>query len=319
MSTHDPSGATMIIGQRIVDGRESDYQRWQRGLSDAAAEFPGFVGADLRPPTAVQPEWVVVYQFDSVSHLQDWLNSRVRSAKLEEGADLFDGPGTAQLVSAGHREPDTLVTVVVSHRVAPESIDDFLAWQKRLDAAERAFPGFCGSELFRPIDGVHDEWTISYRYDSAEHLDAWLTSDRRREMLAEAEQFGDFTLRTIDHSFGNWFSFGYDDRPPPSNFKSSIAVWMGLYPTVVLLTLLTSPLGMPLWLGMLIGNLLSSLSMSYFTMPYYVNRILGWWLKPRRDAPQPTTDWRGFGLVLAVNAFWVLVFYLVTVVIWSLP
>lgn len=207
----------------------------------------------------------------------------------------------------------------MSHRVAPEQTDDFLAWQKRLDDAERAFPGFCGSEVFRPIDGVHDEWTISYRFDSAEHLDAWLTSDKRQEMLAEAEHFSDFTLRTIDHSFGNWFSFGYDDQPPPSNFKSSIAVWMGLYPTVVLLTLMTAPLGMPLWLGMLIGNLLSSFSMSYFTMPYYVNRILGWWLKPRRDAPQPATNWRGFGLVLAVDAFWVAVFYLVTVVIWSLP
>ena len=79
-------------------------------------------------------------------------------------------------------------------------------------------------------------------------------------MLAEGEKFSDFHSRTIDNSFGSWFAF--DDKgneaPPPSDTKTSIAVWVGLYPTVVMLTLALSPLHMPLWLGMLIGNLLSS-------------------------------------------------------------
>jgi uncharacterized protein len=311
--TRPDGAATLIIGQRVRSGREDDYRRWQRQVNTAAERFPGFEGSDVKPPIGVQEDWLSVMQFDSVSHLQGWLNSTSRLHLIDRGRPLFDGPGTVQVVARENQEPETLVTVVVSHRVADDRIDDFLAWQERVDAAESSFPGFRGSEVFRPIEGVQDEWIISYRFDTAEHLDAWLTSAQRQELLSEADQFGEYTLRKIDHSFGSWFSFGDRSDPPPSAFRTSIAVWVGLYPTVVLLSLLTRPLGMPLWLGLLIGNLLSSFAMTYLTMPYYVNRLLGWWLKPAAGQRGSAVTARGFLLVLAANTFWVAVFYIVTV------
>ncbi|MGW9263011.1 antibiotic biosynthesis monooxygenase [Gordonia terrae] len=315
-----PEGAaTLIIGQRVHPGMDDRYREWFGKIETAAARFPGFVGSKLRAPDPSQPDWTAIYGFDSVGHLQDWLNSATRLDLVDEGKPLFDGPATAQVLAPGTAEPETLVTVVVSHRVAESKVDDFLAWQQQVDAAEHRFPGFRGTELFRPIPGVQEDWTISYRFDTAEHLDAWLTSGERAQLLAEAEDFGDFTLRRIDHSFGNWFSHGADDAPPPSNVKTSVAVWVGLYPTVVFLTLMTAPLGMPLWLGMLIGNLLSSFAMSYLTMPYYVNRVLGWWLQPKSTAPQPRTNLRGALLIIALNAAWVAIFYLITVQFWTLP
>ena len=98
-------------------------------------------------------------------------------------------------------------------------------------------------------------------------------SDERRQLLAEGEKFADFKSRTIDNSFGSWFAFDEHgpDSPPPSEIKTSIAVWVGLYPTVVLLSLLLWPLKMPLWLNLLVGNLFSSFAMTFVTMPYYVN------------------------------------------------
>lgn len=321
MPTEGPNDglATLITGQRVRDGRVEQYRQWQHEVNAAAAQFPGFEGADVRPPTDAQPDWLAVCQFDSVSHLQNWLNSATRLDFLDRATSLFDGPGTAQVIARGSREPATLVTVVITHRVADDKVDDFLAWQQRVDAAESEFPGFRGSEVFRPIAGVQDEWTVSYRFDTAEHLDAWLTSDIRQALLREAEQFGDFTLRKIDHSFGNWFSFGRDPEARPSDFKTSVAVWVGLYPTVVFLTLLTAPLGMPLWLAMLIGNLLSSFTMSYVIMPRYVNPVIGWWLAPRDGTRRWRSDVRGLLLALGLNAAWVVVFYLVTVHFWTLP
>ena len=116
-------------------------------------------------------------------------------------------------------------------------MDEFLAWQERLRLAESKFPGFRGTELFRPVEGVQEEWTALYRYDTAADLDTWLVSDERKELLAEGEKFADFKSRTIDNSFGNWFAFDEHgtEAPPPSDIKTSIAVWVGLYPTVVLL------------------------------------------------------------------------------------
>ena len=317
--TQDVLGAaTLLIGQRVRPGHEDGYLEWQRKVGAAATRYPGFRGVDVREPSGERTDWVVAYQFDSVANMQKWLNSATRQEFLDRGAEMFDGPGTQQVIAQDSKVDDTLVTVVVSHRVAPDQVEDFLAWQAAVDDEESRFTGFRGSEIFRPVEGVQDEWTISYKFDTAEHLDAWLTSDRRRELLSD-DRFADFTLRRIDHSFGNWFDYGDTDAPPPSDFKTSIAVWMGLYPTVVFLTLLTAPLGMPLWLGMLVGNLLSSFVMSYVTMPLYGNPILRFWMSPSKNARQPLTDIKGFVVVLAINAVWAVIFYLVTVKFWTLP
>ncbi|MER6031337.1 antibiotic biosynthesis monooxygenase [Streptomyces sp. NPDC001851] len=315
------AAATAIIGQKVLPGTEREFESWQRDLNAAAARYPGFLGAEVSPPTPLQPDWVVVYRFDSVAHLQAWLNSATRQTYLDAGAKYFDGPATQQVVSSGTRSPDPLVTVVVTHRVAPGHVDDFLAWQQRMVQEESKFEGFRGTELFRPIEGLQEEWTTLYRYDSAEHLDAWLTSPQRQEILAAGESFSDFGLRTIDNSFGSWFAFegnGKEPPPPPSGTRTSLAVWVGLYPTVVLLTLALSPLHMPLWIGLLVGNLLSSFLMSFLIMPYYVNPLLGRWLRPSPDEPV-RAGLRGLGVVVVAMAFWAVVFYLVTVRFWTLP
>ncbi|MFD7782772.1 antibiotic biosynthesis monooxygenase [Streptomyces nojiriensis] len=311
---------TAIIAQKVLPGREREYETWQQDVNAAAAEYDGYLGVEVTPPTPLQPEWVVVYRYDSIPHLQAWINSSTRQGLLEVGDEYLDGPGTQQVVSGHASAQNPLVTVVITHRVHPEHVEDFLAWQRRMTEEESRFEGFCGSEFFPPIEGVQEEWTTLYRFDNAEHLDAWLTSDRRHKVLAEGKEF-DFKLRTIDNSFGSWFAFEENGReaPPPSVTKTAIAVWVGLYPTVVLLALATSPLKMPLWLGLLVGNLLSSLVMSFFTMPYYVNPFLGRWLRPSPDEPPARTNLIGVGIVTALLAFWVVVFYLVTTQIWTLP
>lgn len=313
------SGAAMlIIGRRIREGRKDDYLAWEQRITDAAAQYPGYRGAEVKEPNDVQPDWVVVYRFDSVPHLQNWLNSSTRQRLLDEAADIFDGPATQQVISQGTAITDPLVTVVVTNRIRPDQVEEFLAWRREMARAESEYPGFRGSEVFRPIEGVQDEWTTVYRFDTAEHLDAWLTSPERRRMLAEGP-FGDFRLRTIDQSFGSWFTFEGPAVPAPSGFRTSIAVWLGLYPTVVLLTLLTSPLHLPFWLAMLVGNLLSSFVMSYLTMPYYANPILRWWLTCPPSRARPGQDVKGVLLVLLVNGLWAVAFFLLTTTGWMAP
>jgi len=320
-TTIPTTAATVIIGQRIRAGSELAFEAWQQDLNNEASKYPGFLGAEINRPTAVQPDWVVVYRFDSVAHVQAWINSAARQERLAAGQQYFDGPGTQQVVGGGVRQADPLVTVVVTHRVRPENVEEFVAWQERLRLAESKFPGFRGTELFRPVEGVQDGWTAIYRYQTANDLDKWLVSKERQQLLAEGEKFHDFELRTVDNSFGSWFAFDEHGAPapPPSESKSAIAVWVGLYPTVVFLTLALSPLKLPLWLGMLIGNLLSSFIMSFVSMPYYVNPLLKHWLRPPPNIPEAQTNWRGIGMVVAVMAVWTVVFYLLTRVFWHLP
>lgn len=308
------SAATVVIGQRLRPGCDDEFLTWQHDLNDAASRYPGFIAAEVAPPSGDRPDWTVIYRFDTVANLRAWLNSATRQERLAQGAQYLDGPPTQQVISGSAKPPDQLVTAVVTHRVAPEDVEDFLAWQERLRLAESNFPGFRGSELFRPIEGIQDEWTAMYRYDTAADLEAWLNSAERERLLADGEQFKDFALRTIDNSFGSWFAF--DDTgsqaPPPSEAKTSIAVWVGLYPTVVLLTLVLFPLKMPLWLGMLIGNLMSSVLMSFVVMPYYVNPLLGQWLRGGNGAQRRRVNLRAAAIIVTVMGAWSLVFYLLT-------
>ena len=58
--------------------------------------------------------------------------------------------------------------------------------------------------------------------------------------------------------------------------------------------------------------------MTYLTMPRYANPLFRWWLRPADDAPR-CTDLIGFGVAIAVNIVWAVVFFLVTDHFWTLP
>jgi len=314
--------ATVVIGEHVRPGCEQAHDAWQHKLNEAAATFPGFIGAEVSPPSHAEADWTVVYRFDSVKHLQSWLNSGVRQELLNQGADLHDRSATQQ-VMVGVASPEELVTVVVSHKVSDELVDEFLSWQEEMTEAERGFEGFRGSELFRPVPGVQDEWTAVYRFDSGTHLEQWLDSDERKHLLEQAKHFQDFRLRTIQNSFGNWFDFGdrTEGEKGPSGFKTSIAVWVGLYPTVMFLTLAISELfpDAKLWQMLLVGNLASSFIMTYVTMPWGVNRILRPWLTSGDDAPQPETNLKGLALSGAIVLVCAVIFWATTTQIWHLP
>jgi antibiotic biosynthesis monooxygenase (ABM) superfamily enzyme len=314
------NAVTVIIGQRVLPGVEQQFLAWQHEVNEAASGYPGFVAAEVNPPMADQPDWVVIYRFDSIANLRAWLNSSTRQERTAVGTQYFDGPPTQQIVGGAAKPADQLVTVVASHRVEPDDVPEFLAWQERLRLAESKFDGYRGTELFRPVEGVQDEWTAMYRYDNVANLEAWLASDERQQLLEEGEKFRDFQLRTVDNSFGSWFAF--DDKgnqvPPPSDIKTSFAVWVGIYPTAMTIMIVLSALHLPVWLGTLVGNLCSSFILTFVTMPFYANRLLKRFLWPRADEPKSRTNLRGAAIVAASLLFWAAVFSLVWK-FWSVP
>ncbi len=184
-----------------------------------------------------------------------------------------------------------LVTVVVAHSVPPEDEATFLAWQQRLSDAERRSPGHRGGELLRPVPGVQDDWVAVTRFATEPDLETWLGSAARRDLLAEGERFRDFRLRRVTTSFGSWFSDDAGAAAGPPSWKTALSVLVGLYPTVVLLTLALSalwPAG-PLWASLLIGNVASVSLLTWVVMPV-VTRALAFWLEPAPPSRGPRTD-----------------------------
>jgi uncharacterized protein len=311
--------ATVVIAQRMKHGRQDDVRRWQEDVNRAVAGFAGYVGNDV-VASADADEWTVIYRFDSKPHLVSWLASPEREAVLRCGADLFDGPASQHVLV---RDDDAeLVTVVVSHPVDPGDEDAFLAWQERVTDAERKFAGFRGAELFRPVAGVQDEWTALYRYDTDEHLNTWLESTERKRLLDEGRRFKDFRLHRISSPFGSWFAQPGGDEAGggPAQWKTALSVLVGLYPTVVLLTLAINALWKKseLWAALLVGNILSVTLLTWVVMPI-VTRALRFWLTGEGGRGSARVDALGLLASVAFLAVAAAVFWACTTQIWHLP
>jgi antibiotic biosynthesis monooxygenase (ABM) superfamily enzyme len=315
----DRGQATVVLALQVRPGHEQAFQLWQEGINRAVASFPGFRGIEVVAPTRAGDRWSIMYRFASLPQLEAWLASADRDRLVRAGADHLAGP-TSQHVLLSHAEGDT-VTVVISHPVRPEHETEFVAWHDRLTAAENQHPGFQGSQLYRPVSGIQANWTAVLRFDTAEHLDAWLGSPQRAALLDEGRHFRDFDLQRVSSPYGSWFSSVEEaGGGGPPQWKSALSVLVALYPTVVLLTLGISALWKhgPLWATLLVGNVLSVTLLTWVVMPV-VTRALRFWLAPAPDADVARVD--AIGTIASIGFLTVsaLVFWLVTTQIWTLP
>ncbi|PTR27576.1 hypothetical protein C8K36_104198 [Rhodococcus sp. OK519] len=308
--------ATVVVTHPLRPGVAADFRRWQTEVDSAAASFAGFLGTEVTPPLNGGCEWSVVYRFDSLDHLRAWLDSGRRRELVDGAGALFTTPPTQNVLLENSSDA---VTVVVSHPPVPGREAEFIAWQRRITDAEKKFPGFRGSEWHPPIPGVQDDWTILFTFDSQEHLDQWLESPQRAALLAEGQAFKNFTVRPIPNPYGSWFPAGGAGDAQVPSWKTALSVLVGLYPLVVVLTILIDELwpGAPLWASLLLGNIASVCLLTWVVMPV-VTRVLRFWLEPGEGTDRRIDT---IGLVISVVflAGAALVFWLATTVVWSLP
>lgn len=285
----DRDKATVVTSQKVREGRDEEYRRWQERTDRAVQGFEGFEGTELYPPSGDgDREWVVVFRFSGIDQLTAWLDSAERRELLDEARPLIEGTPTQEILAGGAPPPDhEVVTAVISHDVRPGREEDFVRWQDKVLKAQESHPGFMGAELFKPVADVQPHWVVVFRFDTREHLDAWLASPQREKLLEEGEQyFSAYDVRKIGSAFSGWFRFGEGQAEGlPPNWKQAMTVLLALYPTVMVLNLSVGDAlddaGVPGFLGLFIGNLLSVSILTWALMPL-VNRLFGFWLSPKR-------------------------------------
>jgi antibiotic biosynthesis monooxygenase (ABM) superfamily enzyme len=170
-------------------------------------------------------------------------------------------------------------TVIVQHWPAVKA-DTFMAWQREVAALAGAYPGYQATEVYPPT-GDGDEWVIIVHFDDEALLQAWLDAPERSAWLAKlpAEALG-FRQQTMPTGFGSWVAGQTADGTRVSHWKSFLLVLVGLYPVVMLLTLIVSPRisGLGMAFAMLVGNILSVAILEWAVMPL-LNRFLAPWLQ----------------------------------------
>lgn len=71
--------ASSVIVQRIPPEAAETFLEWQRGITNAAAQVPGYQATEIYPPADKRDEWVVIIHFDDPQTLRAWLDSPRRA------------------------------------------------------------------------------------------------------------------------------------------------------------------------------------------------------------------------------------------------
>jgi antibiotic biosynthesis monooxygenase (ABM) superfamily enzyme len=184
------------------------------------------------------------------------------------------------------------VTTTVTRRVKPGHepfYDQFLAG---INAAASRFPGHLGVDVFRPQSASAGEYRIVYRFDTGEHLRAWLDSDERAAWLERAEPHVIGPMRTrFVTGLETWFTL--PDRPgipPPPPYKMALLTWLTIFPLITLVVVALDPLLEKLDLvpRLAVTTGLTVPIMTWLVMPR-ITRLLRSWLYPQRPA-QPSNE-----------------------------
>lgn len=91
---------TAVISHYIRSGRESGYEEWVRGISQAARRFEGHSGVTvLRPQPGSRAEYVIILRFDKYDHLCRWMRSPERREWIERAKPFIEKPENVQVLT----------------------------------------------------------------------------------------------------------------------------------------------------------------------------------------------------------------------------
>lgn len=93
----DEGPVTVSVSRKVKPGSEAEYEQCVSDLVSAAADFKGHQGATiLRPSSATNDEYVIIYRFDNYTNCQGWEQSEVRAQLLKNLEGLVEGEASTQ-------------------------------------------------------------------------------------------------------------------------------------------------------------------------------------------------------------------------------
>ena len=317
MNDHAPApdaAVTLVTQTRVREGMAEQFGQWQSAISTAAAEFPGFITQSVLPPNPpLQVDWVIQQRFADVEAAAAWLRSERRTRLVDAAQPMLAGHDDVHLVrdsTAGVRPAP--VSAVISSRIRPGQEAAFRAWEQRIAAAQAKSPGFQGYRFEPPIPGVQEDWLAILRFDTERNLQTWLDSPERKKLLEETAPFPEEShARVVRTGFEQWFPSAAAGTSAPAAWKMNMLVLLLLYPIVFLFgiwvqtPLLMGKAGLPFWLALFIGNVVSVLLLNWLVP--WTSRGFGWWLAPTRNADE-RTSFTGAALILLLYAGWLFLF-----------
>jgi uncharacterized protein len=298
------SPAVFIATAKVRPGSEDAFTAWKGRYDTAVAKFSGYISSDIVPPDEHSDMWTMVLNFSSSAELNAWQQSKERAAVMGELMPLMTGGNIGEVMkkeTPDSGQPATNVTQVILSQIKPGMEDVYRAWAARIQQAQSQYPGYRGMYLQPPAFNA-GHWTTLLRFDTTEHLEAWLAAPERAKLLQESKAFiENEELMRLATSFPGWVPINPVTGKGPPDWKTALLILLGLYPIVVIELRFLNPIlrGLDSSLATFIGNAISVAGTTFITMPLFV-RAFGWWLFVDENSSKRTTP---AGLAILVGLF----------------
>lgn len=98
-STNDDGPVTVIVTRKAKKGKIKEFEEWMDGIIHEAMKFEGHMGVNIiRPSDLSNPEYTIIFRFNSYENLTKWEKSEIRKEWLKKSTDVTEGePKTAVL------------------------------------------------------------------------------------------------------------------------------------------------------------------------------------------------------------------------------
>ncbi len=180
--------------------------------------------------------------------------------------------------------PSAPVTVLARHAIRRGQEDVFDHWTRGITEDCKAFDGYLGTEVIRPVVNStpesNNEFVSIFRFDNYDHLQIWMDSSVRAQWLARTKEFSDESPQVDYHSLEYWFSPQRHHGQAPSKHKMAIVTFLALWPLVHFIPPATARFTTSPFVTEIVSLAAIVALMTYVVMPA-ATRALARWLFPK--------------------------------------
>jgi len=90
--TNDVGPVTVIVTRKAKAGKTKEFEEWMDGIIHEAMKFEGHMGVNImRPPNSSDPEYVIIFRFNTYENLAKWEKSEIRKEWLKRSTEVTEG------------------------------------------------------------------------------------------------------------------------------------------------------------------------------------------------------------------------------------